>query len=213
MIKKQLVLIGAGGHAKSIIDSINEDEIEIIGFIDDNKRGLHYGIPILGSKIESIENYHEYYYFVSIGDVQCREKWFEKVKVMNLETLNIIDKTAYVSKTAQLGKGNFIGKHAIINADSIIGNDNVINTRALVEHECIVGNHVHLSTNSVINGNVEIGDRVFLGSMAVCNGQQRIESDVTIGSGSVVINNIESCCTVVGVPARVIKRRNVNESH
>lgn len=203
---KKLILIGAGGHSKSVADALSS-EYTIYGFIDENKSGMHMGKPILGKTIEEVPNYRDFYYFVSIGGNGFRRSWFEKIKSLGLQTINIIDPTACIAKTARLGIGNFIGKYAIINADSVIGDNNVINTRALVEHECVVGSNVHLSTGSVINGNVIVNDGVFLGSMAVCNGQLSIGANSIIGSGSVVIRDVDPNVTVVGVPAHVIKRK------
>lgn len=204
---KNLIFIGAGGHAKSVADSINKSEYELCGFIDSKKKGTHISLPILGTELYEIPNYEEYNYFVTIGDVEYRKTWFNKIQNMGLELINIIDSSAIISSSAKIGIGNFIGKMAIINADAEIGNNNVINTKALIEHECKVGDHNHLSTNSVINGNVIVGNSVFMGSSSVCNGQLKIGSNVIIGSGSVIIRDIPDNVTVVGVPARVIKRR------
>jgi len=204
---EKLILIGAGGHSKSVVDSIDTNKYELCGFLDENKTGIHLNLPIFGEKIEDIDNFEQYSYFVAIGGVDSRKIWFERIKRKGLKTINIIDKTSIVSKSAKIGTGNFIGKHAIINANSVIGDNNVINTKALVEHECIVGNHTHLSTNSIINGNVIVRDCVFLGSSSVCNGQLSLGVSAVIGSGSVVITDVEPFTTVVGVPARVIKRR------
>lgn len=204
---KKLILIGAGGHAKSVADSINKSEYELCGFIDSNKKGIHMGLPIFGTELEDIPNYEEYNYFVSIGDVGYRKLWFDKLRERRLSIINIIDSSAIISASAKMGIGNFIGKMAVINADAEIGNNNVINTKALIEHECKVGDHNHLSTNSVINGNVIVGNSVFLGSSSVCNGQLKIGSNAIIGSGSVIIEDVPENVTVVGVPARVIKRR------
>lgn len=204
---KKLILIGAGGHAKSVADSIDKSEYELCGFIDSNKKGTHMGLPIVGVELEDIPNYEKYCYFVSIGDVGYRKFWFDRVKERGLSIINIIDHSAIISDSVKIGMGNFVGKMAVINADAEIGNNNVINTKALIEHECKVGNHNHLSTNSVINGNVIVGDSVFLGSSSVCNGQLKIGSNAIIGSGSVIIKDVPEKVTVVGVPARVIKRR------
>ena len=206
---EKLILIGAGGHSKSVADAMQKDLYEICGFIDENKSGEHLGLPIFGKRIEDIPNYGRYSYFISIGDVNFRKAWFEKVKELGLKTVNIIDRTAIISSSVSLGTGNFVGKLAIINADSIIGDNNVINTKALIEHECVVGSHVHLSTNSTINGNVKVGDGVFMGSTAICNGQLTIGEYSVIGSGSVVIRDVEPYTTVVGGPAKVIKRSRV----
>ena len=207
MLKKKLILVGAGGHAKSVVDSINELEYELCGFIDSNKEGTHIGLPIFGAELDDIKNYEKFSYFVSIGDIMCRKAWFEKIKERKLNIINIVDKTALISSTAMIGVGNFIGKYAIINADSIIGDNNIINTKSLIEHECKIANNCHISTNSVINGNVVVENNVFLGSGSVCNGQLKIGSDSIVGSGSVVIKDVPEKVTVVGVPAKIIKRR------
>ncbi|BDS16278.1 acetyltransferase [Clostridium perfringens] len=203
----KLILVGAGGHSKSVVSSIQKDKFKLCGFIDENKKGMHMGFPILGKRIEDIPNYHSYKYLVSIGDVYFRKMWFEKIKFMGLETVNIIDKSAIIDSSVQIGTGNFIGKMAIINADAIIGDNNIINTKASIEHECVLGNNIHLSTNSIINGNVVVEDNVFLGSSSVSNGQLKIGHDSIVGSGSVIINNVQAFTTVVGVPARVVKKR------
>ena len=211
MKRKKLIMIGAGGHAKSVVDSINEDEIELVGFIDENKVGEHFGYPIFGNKIDEIPNFRDYYYFVSIGDARFRKLWYERVVELNLKTLNIIDKTAVISKSARIGTANYIGKFAVINADSVIGDNNIVNTKALIEHECRVGNHIHLSTGSIINGNVVVEDGVFFGSCAMTAAMVRLGKYSVIGAGGVVICDIPAGATSVGVPARVIKMREVEE--
>lgn len=203
---EKLIVIGAGGHSKSVCASIDKSLYELCGFLDEAKTGSHLGLPILGSDIEKIPQFQSYSYFVAIGDVDFREKWFRRLQALNLKTINIIDRTAIVADDVRLGTGNYIGKLAIINADSIIGDNNVINTKALVEHECVVGNNCHLSTNSTINGNVIVEDNVFFGSTAVCNGQLRIGEHAVVGSGTVVIKSIEPYTTVVGVPGRIVKK-------
>ncbi len=206
-MRDKLIIIGAGGHSKSVVDSVNQELYQIEGFLDDNKSGMHLGYPIFGKKIDDIPEYQKYKYFVAIGDIAPRKMWYERLQKYGVNTINIIDKTAVISSSAKLGTGNFVGKCAVINADVTIGDNNVINSKALVEHECVVGSHTHLSTNSAINGNVVIEDCVFLGSSAVCIGQLKVGENTVIGAGSIIIRDVEPNVTVVGVPGRVIKRR------
>lgn len=204
---KKLIVVGAGGHSKSVCDSIDESCMELCGFIDQHKTGLHLGKPIYND-VESIPEYKSYSYFVAIGDVDARKSWYERLKGLGLEFVNIIDRTAIIAKHINIGVGNFVGKLAIINADVVIGDNNVINTRALLEHDCHIGNHTHVSTNTTINGNVVVEDLVFFGSTGVCNGQLRIGEHAVVGSGSVIIRDVAPYTTVVGVPGRVVKENN-----
>lgn len=210
---KKVVLIGAGGHSKSVADSIRKDQFELCGFLDENRVGTHLNYPIFGKKVEDIPQYDQYVYFVAIGNVDFRKKWYQKLKEKKLTIINIIDPSAMISESATIGEGNFIGKMAVINADAEIGDNNVINTKALIEHECKVGNHIHLSTNATINGNVVVEDSVFIGSTAVCNGQIKIGEHAIVGSGSVIIRDVEPYCTVAGVPAKLIRRMERNDTN
>lgn len=203
---KNLIIIGAGGYAKSVIDSINLYEYKFIGFIDDYKSETeHLGYPILGKSLESITNLNDYCYFVAIGNNDKRKQWFDKLVKNNLEVINVIDKTAIISQKAQLGIGCFVGKMAIINSCVKIGNNCIVNTKALIEHGCNVCDNTNISTNTVLNGDVKVKESSFIGSCSVINGQVNIGSRVIVGSGSVVIKDVEDLNTVVGVPARVIK--------
>lgn len=202
---EKIILIGSGGHAKSVIDSIPKDTFEICGFIDEFNVGERIGKKILGASITDVSDYKKYKYFIAIGDIIARRRWYEELERLGLDTVNIIDKTAVVSSTAVIGRGNFIGKYAVINADAQIGNNNIINTKALVEHECRVGSHTHLSTSSTINGNVTIEDCVFLGSGAVCKEKITIGEWAIIGAGSVVIHDVSAKKVSVGVPSRTVK--------
>lgn len=204
-MKEKLIIIGAGGFSKSLIDSINHTEVELIGFIDTYKQGAHQGYPIIANSVDEIKNPYDYVYFVGIGDPKERYCFFSILKENNFKQINVIDSTALISKNVELGEGIYIGKMCIVNADSILEDGVVINTRSLVEH----GNHIgicsNISTNVVLNGDVKVGDRTFVGSCTVVNGQITIGSESIIGSGSVVIRNIADRVVVAGSPTHLIR--------
>lgn len=199
---KKIIMIGAGGHAKSVLECIDKRSHKVVGFIDAFKKGTFLEYSILGDKIEDINEFDKYYYFVTIGDNKLRQQYYAIIKNLNLKLVNIIDSSAYVSGSATIGEGCFVGKMAIINAEAKIGDNCIINNKALVEHECVVGNHTHISTNTTVNGNVEIGDNVFLGSGSVTKGQISIGNNVIVGAGSVVVDDINDNVLAVGVPAK-----------
>lgn len=205
-MKKRLILIGAGGFAKSVIDSIDEKKYSIDGFIDNIKSGSHLGCKIYANNLDDLENKEEYCYFVTIGDNEKRTYWYKELVKRNLEIINVIDKTAILSENITFGRGIFIGKLAIINNDARIGENVIINTKALVEHGCRIGNNVNISTNTVLNGDVTIKNNCFIGSSSVINGQITINENSIVGSGTVVIRDVEKNIVVAGIPAKVIRR-------
>lgn len=112
---KKVIFVGAGEYAESVYDSMAKEEYDLIGFVDEYKKGHHMGKPILAATIEEVFNFRDYAYFISIGDTEPRKRQFEAVKRLGLETINIIDKTALISDSVKIGTGNFIGKMAVIN--------------------------------------------------------------------------------------------------
>lgn len=204
-MKKKLILIGAGGFAKSIIDSIDKDKFDLKGFIDTYKTGEHRDINILSNSLEKISEAKRYSYFIAIGNPDVRSLFMHQLKEMDLDVANIIDSTSIIAKDAILGNGIYIGKMSIINPDTKLGDGVVVNTRSLVEHGCEVGYCSNISTNVVMNGDVVIGSRSFIGSCAVINGQLTVGNDSIIGSGSVVIRNVRSNVVVAGTPAHFIR--------
>ena len=203
---ERLVLIGAGGYAKSVLDSIDYFNYEIEGFIDEySEKETHLGYPILGHSLEELANNKKYVYFIAIGNNEKRKLWYDRLIEKRLRLINVVDKSAIVSRRATIGTGCFVGKMAIINSKAIIGNDCIINTKALVEHGCTLSDHVNMSTNSVINGDVVIGEGSFVGSCSVTVGQLSVGKWSTVGAGAVVIHSVGNGVTVAGVPATVIK--------
>lgn len=204
---EKLILIGAGGYAKSILDSIDYYNYQVVGFIDELSADKeHLGYPILGKSLHDLDNIHRYFYFISIGNNEKRSIWYNRLIKYHLRLINVVDRSAIISPRAEIGNGCFIGKLAIVNSKALIGNDCIINTRALVEHGCTVNDHVNLSTNSVINGDVVVGNGSFIGSCSVTIGQLHIGQWSTIGAGSVVIHDVGNGITVAGVPAKIIKK-------
>ncbi|MGL5126385.1 MAG: acetyltransferase [Fusobacteriaceae bacterium] len=207
---KKLIILGAGGFAKSIIDAIDESQYKLVGFIDSFKKGEHQGYKILANSIEEIEDKEKYIYFIGIGDPKSREEYFYNFKKYDLKLANIIDKTSILSRNITMGEGIFIGKRVIVNADTVLEDNVVLNTRSLIEHGNYIGAHTNISTNSVLNGDVKVGSRTFIGSCTVVNGQIKIGNDSIIGSGSIVIRDVEDNVVEAGTPIRFI-RRNENE--
>lgn len=207
---KNLIIVGAGGYAKSVLDSVDHMNFKMVGYLDDIKSNgtNHLGYPVLGNSIDCLESPYDYVYFIAIGNNAKRKVWFDKLKSRNLSLINVIDRSALVSHAAIIGEGCFIGKLAILNHGCYVGDNCVINTRALIEHGCHIASHVNVSTNATLNGDVICDEGSFIGSGSVVNGQLTIGEWALVGSGTVVIKDVKYRTTVVGVPAREIQSTN-----
>lgn len=205
---KKIVLIGAGGHCKVIIDIIkSKDEYEIIGIIDNNSIGSVFDIPIIGddSILDSIYMGGVDYAFIAIGaisNINIRNKIYTKLKYIGYKLPILIHKSAIISRFSSIGEGTCVMAGAIVNPGVDIGENCIINTGSVIEHDCKIGDNTHISPNVSIAGGVNIGFNTHIGIGSCVIQNIEIGSNVTVGAGAVVINNINNNVLVVGVPAR-----------
>jgi len=203
---EKLLIIGAGGYAKSVLDSIDYYNYQVAGFIDEfSRKKDHLAYPILARSIDEIKDCDEYFYFIAIGNNFHRRRWYDALVKRQLRLINVVDRSAIVSQRATIGKGCFIGKMAIVNSMSVVCDNCIVNSKALIEHGCYLSEHANISTNSVINGDVHVGEGSFLGSCSVTRGQLQIGKWSTVGAGAVVVSNVPDGKIVAGIPARIIK--------
>lgn len=209
---KKLVLLGGGGHCKSIIDTINSNsEYEVYGILDPNmnKGEEIFGVQVVGNDddLESIFNDGIIYAFISIGsigDTRIRTILYDKAKNIGFKFPMLIDKSAIVANDVQIGEGTFIGKGSIINSGTVIGENSIINTGSIIEHDSSIGKLVHIAPGATICGGVKIGEKSHIGSNATIIQGITIGEEVIVGAGSVVIRAIDSYKKVVGNPAREV---------
>jgi sugar O-acyltransferase (sialic acid O-acetyltransferase NeuD family) len=211
---EDIILIGGGGHCKSIIDTINElKKYNIIGILDIADK---LGNEICGIKIIGTDDSLEYYYkngvrnafltIGSIGDTLIRRKLYSIALNIGYIFPNIIDNTAIVSDKIEIGHGNFIGKGAIININVKIANNTIINTGAIIEHDCYIGSFCHIAPGTAINGNVVIGENTHIGTNSTIIQNIKIGDNTIIGAGSVVVKNIESNIKAYGNPCKEVRK-------
>jgi sugar O-acyltransferase (sialic acid O-acetyltransferase NeuD family) len=188
-MKPKILLIGGGGHCKSVIDVIEQENRYLIAGIIDKKELI--GQEILGYKVigsdDDLHNlYKEYKYaIVTVGHIKTntlRVKLFTILKEIGYNLPTIISPLAYVSKHSFVDEGTVVMHQALINANAKIGKNCIINTKALIEHDSIIENNCHIATASVINGGVIIKENTFFGSNATS--KQSIEIDGFIKAGS-----------------------------
>jgi sugar O-acyltransferase (sialic acid O-acetyltransferase NeuD family) len=207
-MKKDLILIGGGGHCKSCIDVIEKQgEFRIIGIVDKKEKNeTIFGYKIIGidddlpSLVKTVKNF-----IITIGHIKTastRKRIFIKLKELKAELPHIISPLAYVSRHASIGEGSIILHHALINAGASIGCNCIINSKALIEHDAKVGDHCHISTSAVVNGEAIIEAGCFLGSNATIRETKKICKETIIGAGAVIVKNIVESGVYFGNPAK-----------
>lgn len=191
-MKKPLILVGAGGHAKSCIDVIESTGLyEIAGLVDKElpKGEKVLGYPVLGNDDALPELVKKYKNFLitlgHMGNVSLRKKLFEEIKNMGGVFPSVIAATAYVSKYAEIGEGTIVMHHALVNASAKVGVNCIINTKALVEHDAVIGDGCHISTASVVNGGVCVGEGSFAGSNCIIKQGVTVPENTFIKAGSI----------------------------
>lgn len=208
-----ILLIGGGGHCKSVLDSIiSKYKFDKIGIIDtkDNIGKNILGISIIGSDEDIVYFYEKEQYknaFItlgSIGNVGKREHLLNMILQLGFNIPNIIDSSAIIGKEVFLEKGIFIGKRTVVNSGSIIKKGAIINTGAIIEHDCNIGEFSHISPGTVICGGVNIGNRTHIGANSVIRQGLNIGSDNIVGIGSVVVSDVLDNKLCYGNPCREV---------
>ena len=203
---KPLILIGGGGHCKSVIEAAESAGYSILGVLDLPDK---VGRKILFAKVigtdEDIPTYVDKAEFVvSVGFIkkpETRIKLYKKVKEAGGKLATVIASTAYVSKYASIGEGTVVMHHAFINAGALVGNNVIINTFANIEHDAVVGDQCHIATGTMVNGDCKIGSNVFIGSQSVLSNGIIIGDDIVVGAGSLVRKSIQKKGIYSGNPA------------
>lgn len=213
-MNKRLLLIGGGGHCKSVLDSLLEqNKYSEIGIVDkeENIGKVIIGVPIVGCDDDLQNLFREGYDFAfvtvgSIGNPTLRIKLFNLLSEIGYQIPAVIDNSAKVSKYSIIEEGVFIGKQAIVNAGSQIQRGVIINSGSIVEHDCQIGAFSHIAPGAVLGGGVVVGEHSHVGSNATVKQQIHIGSSSIIGMGSVVLRNVESNTMAYGNPCREVRR-------
>jgi len=196
----KLYIIGAGGHAKVVLDAALSQNREVGGFIDPGKAGqLFKGLPIFAT-IEDLDGPQNF--IVAIGDNRKRKNCFDDLLSHGWTPTTVIHAKAYVAKDANVGAGTVVCAGALINPDASVGENSIVNTGSIIEHDCQVGAHVHVAPRATLSGNCIVGEGSLVGAAATLLPGVHLSDWVVAGAGAVVTRHIGPNLTVVGVPAR-----------
>ena len=214
-----LIIFGASGHAKVILDIISENtSLNPVGIIDNR---LEVGKKILGVDVigdddlmaELTEKYNCKHGVIGVGDNFLRRKIVKSVEnlVPDLQFVNCIHHSARISKNCQLGVGNVIMPGVVINAGSRVGNHCILNTNSSLDHDCEMDDYSSLAPNVGVAGDCRIGSFSKIGIGASVFPGVKIGSNCIIGGGSVLNRDAKDNAVYYGVPARYISERKLVE--
>lgn len=167
---EDIVIVGFGGHAKSVADCIERiGTYRIAGYTDFEEHLTKYKYLGTDDNLQAVYNSGVINAIVGVGylgkgEIRC--DLYENLKRIGFKLPVIIDPSAIVSMTAIIGEGTFVGKNAVINAEANVGKMAIINTNAVIEHECVIGDYVHVAVSAVLCGQVKVGEASFIGANA-----------------------------------------------
>ena len=201
-----IILIGGGGHCKSVIDVIESAGYSILGILDCNipKGTRVLGYPVLGNDDMISPYINEVEFLVTVGHIKSpdiRIRLLRMVEDAGGKLATIVASTAHVSKYAEIGEGTIVMHQAVVNAGAQVGKGCIINTFANIEHDVKIGDFCHVSTGTMVNGECRIGERCFIGSQSVLANCVSIGDDIIVGAGSFVRKSISEKGIYSGNPA------------
>lgn len=201
-----VVIIGGGGHAKVVIESLRARGETVAAIVDaDPTPRVVLGVPVIGDdlKLPELRGQGLSDLFVAIGDNRLRQKLGRKAREQGFVLVNAIHPSAVISPTVRIAEGVAVMAGAVINADSSVGDLTIVNTGAVVDHDCQLGAACHVGPASALAGAVTLGERAFLGIGARAIPGVTIGADATVGAGGVVVRDLPDGVLAIGVPAKI----------
>lgn len=206
--KSGVVIYGAGGHGRVVLDILLGDGIGVSGFLDDDteKAGQEIrGFKVLGdwSYLKDADSVRV---VLGIGNNIVREKIFRRAKDMRIEVLSAVHTKAVVSGDVRMGEGVVIMPGAVISPGAVLEDGVVVNTGATVDHDCYLGRFCQIWPGAHVAGTVRVGEFSYVGTGASVVPNINIGKHVMVGAGAVIISDVPDNVTIVGNPGRIVKK-------
>jgi len=199
-----LLIAGAGGHAKVVIDAIRAcGDGQSLIVRDDNTalRGtLLSGLPVECPVVVGEMRHRPFH--VAVGNNRVRQKLTLDLLRIDMHPTNVVHPRACCARDTEVGDGSFLAAGAIVGPAARLGAGAIINHGAVVDHDCTIGPWVHVGPGAVLGGNVSVDEGVLVGAGAVILPGVRIGAWATVGAGAVVTKDVAPGHCVVGIPAR-----------
>jgi len=210
----RVLVLGGGGHGRVIADAIlaraaKYEDMELVGFVDDDStvgREPIFGKPVLGTHLDIKQVPHDVL-VLGIGHNEERQKLFEDLIRQGEKFISVIHPNATVARDVKMGRGTVVFAGVVVNTGTKIGDNVILNTGCTVDHDCRVGSHAHICPGAHLGGTVRVGKGAFVGIGSAIIQNKTIGEWAIVGGGAVVTKDVLPRTTVVGVPARIIKKQ------
>ena len=213
---KKVVIIGAGGFGREVLDifdacNVVKPEYDVLGFIVQKEYRtpgeIINGKPILGD-FDWLEAHHSGILVTcAVGAPDDRSRLIQKASDLGCHFCNIIHPSAILTRWISLGEGIIITAGCILTNQIRIGNHVQINLDCTIGHDVVLEDFTTLAPGVHVSGNVTFGQGCYVGTGATIIEKKRLGEWSIVGSGSVVVDDVPKNSTVVGVPGKVIKTR------
>lgn len=206
----RVVVIGAGGHAKVVIEAVRALGGEVVGLVDAALATPPVlGAPVLGGDemLPCLRAQGLDAVVVALGGNILRERVGRQVQELGFVLPTVVHPSALVSPSAKMGMGVVVMARAVVGTEVSIGDLAIVNTGAVLDHDCKLGTAAHVAPGCALAGNVRVGVRTLIGVGSAVRPGIRIGADVIVGTGSAVVSDVPDGATVAGVPARLLRQR------
>jgi sugar O-acyltransferase (sialic acid O-acetyltransferase NeuD family) len=192
--KKNIAILGAGGHGKVIGDIAFLNGFSKIDFFDDNYLDVkNFPFKVIGKLDEFEKLHHKYsFWFISIGDNSVRKKIFLRFRKLKKNLINLIHPSSIISQFSKIDRGVSIMANVVINAGSKIKTGAIINSSASIDHDCNIGEFAHIAPNVTLCGDVLIGNDTLVGAGSTVHPGIKVGKNVKVGIGSKIFRNVKN---------------------
>ena len=199
-----IYVIGAGGHAKVVIDALLAGGVELARLRVADQRPSGAGATVLGAPLQSPAAHRGMagaYFHVAIGDPATRARLHGELRALGVRPLSVVHPASVVSPHASLGEAVFVAARAVVGPGATLGDGVIVNHGAVVDHDCVVGDFSHIAPNATLGGGVQVGAQALVGAGANVLPGKQVGDLAVVGAGAVLLSDIPAGRHWAGVPA------------